>query len=53
MNSGNRTGAGISPSTLPQEILLTLRLQKGINRFVGRVASGSDGWRFWCEMMQL
>ncbi len=37
----------------PREFLLTLRLKKGINRFVGRVASGSDGWRFWCEMMQL
>ena len=37
----------------PREFLLPVRLKKGINRFVGRVASGSDGWRFWCEMMQL
>ena len=37
----------------PREFLLPVRFQKGVNRFVGRVTSGNDGWRFWCEMMRL
>jgi len=37
----------------PREFMIPVQLKKGTNQFVGRISSGNDGWRFWCEMMRL
>ncbi len=36
----------------PREFQLPIQLKKGKNQFVGRITSGNNGWRFWCEIMR-